>query len=742
MRNHNSQSIGFYAETLVCIHLDLVSAILPQNEIDRDARKIRIRSSSEGTNFLTQVLPRLGKSIDRSLATGTKLNLTGSGFCKKAGTELPSFMYGVFSKVFRDDGVPWFATWYTDYLQGLRSSVDVDASKGAMQNEDHLVEADLRRRIHNLMGEVDSLNWVDDAVKENIRNEVFPGQCVLRSTITLTQDELDCLNLGIYQVPAQEDREVFLNSRREAMVVALRSLRQVCFSFYKLNLPFSDEQKAKCLADFVSVDEGLHFSVEDLDNSAKAVLTIARRLVRHVLCNADPMSGIPRHGPGAVATGEKLPEKHEFKRDYAKLTAVFPLDEWFYCNASHVCDSLQELQSMVSLESGTAKVVLVPKDSRGPRLISCEPLEYQWVQQSLMRVLVDTIENHPLTKGSVNFTDQEVNRRLALKGSTCPFGYVTLDMKEASDRVSRDLVKALFPERWWECLDASRTPATLLPDGRIVQMRKFAPMGSAVCFPVEALVFWALSAAAIVVELDVPLRKAGANVKVYGDDIICGVNYHHAIKQYLPKFGLMLNESKCCEAGPFKESCGMDAFYGSPVTPTKIRSLWCGGAFPSPAIPKPSMIASYVEYSNAFYRSGMFATAYMLEDRLQHVLRKCGQRPIPTVSGEDPSCIAFVRPHENPILKNRRLGCRIRVTRGGNPESPDYQVHEVEGYRLESKPQMVKTYGWSFLLRKLTELEIKNRYATEVVIGANSLPTGEYPIAHRVRLKRAWTPLR
>lgn len=730
MRHHNSQ-LRFYSATLVRIYQDMVSAILPQNEIDADVATLQRRINNEGMSFLTKILPALGKSIDVSLANGTILDSKFSGFQKKPNTKLPNFMNRLFELVFRADGVPWFATWYSDLYDWCSSPVEVDMGYP-------MCESKYTREQLLFFSEVLTLDKklgyssVND-FRENGFNR-YPGSHILNEVFSPTR--VLTISLGDYTNACLLGRETELSSRREAVAVALRALRQVCYCFYKLNIPHTDEQEAKTLADFVTVDRELSFTTETLDPVSKIIQKQARHIICRVLANADPRSGIPKHGPGAVATGEKLPEKHHFKRDYTRLTSVFPLDEWFFCNQSHVCDSLQELQAMETLEVGTAKVVLVPKDSRGPRLISCEPLEYQWIQQSLNRVLVDTIESHPLTKGHVNFTDQEVNRNLALR-SSLSYDWVTLDMKEASDRVSCNLVQSLFPATWWEHLFASRSAATQLPSKRVVQLQKFAPMGSAVCFPVEALIFWAISVSTLMITQNLPLRKAATKVYVYGDDIICDANYHGVIRSIMPKFDLMLNDSKCCVAGPFKESCGMDAYLGIPVTPTKIRSTWCDAL-------EPSMIASYVDYSNEFYRCNMFESALFLEEQVQALFTARRRDPIPTVSSEDPSCIAFVRHHELPIPKNRALGLLIRRNRNRKTaDRPFYQRHEVMGYRLESKLTITKTTGWPFLLRKLTELETKNRHPSfkDDTTGACSMLTGQYPIAHRVRLKRAWTPL-
>lgn len=502
----------------------------------------------------------------------------------------------------------------------------------------------------------------------------------------------------------------------EAAVNALKVLRQVCFMFYKLETPYTNAQETKVINDFINTELELEALDFNRELSSPVLLGTARNLIARILANASPYAGLPRHGPGAVATGESQCEKHVFKRYYRRLAEKFPYDHWFFTNASHLLDDLASLDALEDLEYGTAKVVLVPKDSRGPRLISCEPLEYQWIQQSLMSVLVSTLESHPWTRGQVNFTDQSINQRMALLGSTAPFTWCTLDMKEASDRVSLALVKELFPQEWYEALYASRTPQTRLPNGKLVQMKKFAPMGSAVCFPVEALVFYALGVSALHHYTDTPLRKAASQVYVYGDDIICHTANHGVIGSTFEQFGLKLNRDKCCVAGPFKESCGMDAFFGVSVTPVRVRTTWSHRR-------KPSALSSYVALHNAAYDRGWYHLAeYILEN-----LQTLWGWTIPIVSNRDVGCIAFVR-GDTPRFQHRARW-KVRYNR---------KLHrrEVQGYANSATTVMSSHFGWSLLLRLLTEME---RRSGSQEPPTRSQPTGTYPIAHRAKLRRAWT---
>lgn len=506
----------------------------------------------------------------------------------------------------------------------------------------------------------------------------------------------------------------------ESQALAVRALRMLCFCFYKLELPYETEQEDKVIADFIQADGEVPDLYDHLGNEDKMVMHTAARLVRRVVNMYDPFSGIPRHGPGAVATGEIQSEKHKFTRYYERLAQQFPYDKWFYCNNDHLCDSFDELQGLEVHETGTAKVVLVPKDSRGPRLISCEPLEYQWIQQALCSVLVTGIEQHPMTSGRVNFTRQDVNRDLALRSSLTG-EYVTLDMKEASDRVGLALVKELFPSRWYDALYACRTPATKLPDGRVVQMKKFAPMGSAVCFPVESLVFWALCVATLRVKHKLPLRKAVSSVYVYGDDLICRSEYHGSVVSTLPMFGLKLNEDKCCVTGFFRESCGMDAFAGHPVIPVRCRTPWSQR-------PKPAVLASYTAQSNELWAQGMWRSSGYIFDHLQKIWGKS----IPVVSDKNIGCIAFVRPGWSSGSLNR---AQWRFNKS-------LQRHEVRGFRLRSEEISTQTFGFPLLLRVLAKMErndsIESRDGSHEPLRSMT-NSSIYPIAHRNKLCRAWT---
>jgi len=509
---------------------------------------------------------------------------------------------------------------------------------------------------------------------------------------------------------------------------AVRDLRLCLYFLYKLAVPYTDDQEAAMLLAFREVDEGLP-PIDPSDN----VISHARNFITNVFGQLCPYDIIPKHGPGAVATGEKNHEKHCFKRFYEGIEAEYPFTEYFHFSLIHVGDNPEHMGSTETLQAGTAKVVLVPKDSRGPRIISAEPLEYQWIQGGLGEKIKTHLESNRWTRGHVNFTDQRINQRLATLGSLEP-KWVTLDMKDASDRVSLELVSVLFRDcpNLLRCLIAARTPETRLPNGDVVRMKKFAPMGSNLCFPVESVVFFALSVGLYIHDrlarkpyvarqhqhryYSKLMWQATRRVYVYGDDIIATREDYPRMLQYFPKVGLMFNTDKCCTQGFFRESCGVDAFKGVDVTPLRLKRMWMSGRRQA-----PETYCSYVAFSNAAYARGLHRVASYISEA---VVNDLGDLPVfPERSldvngrtGCEYGILAFVRPYSHV-----------------SPGSPMWQVrwnadlHYRECRVLQAVPRkvIVGTDDWRMVLRRIT------------TPGGRGDP-GAFALTRSVTLKRVW----
>jgi len=148
----------------------------------------------------------------------------------------------------------------------------------------------------------------------------------------------------------------------------------------------------------------------------------------------------------------------------------------------------------------------------------------------------------------------------------------TLDLNEASDRVTPIVVEAMFRANpaLLNALMASRTRSVTLPNGVVLPLRKFSTMGSACTFPVESLVFLAIAIASSL-EGEVTTKRVlelAGRLSVFGDDIVVPVERLGALSANLESLWFKVNSSKTFTGKRFRESCGVDAFVGEEVTPT------------------------------------------------------------------------------------------------------------------------------------------------------------------------------
>lgn len=291
-------------------------------------------------------------------------------------------------------------------------------------------------------------------------------------------------------------------------------------------------------------------------------LAFARSLVKRLLGPAPQLCDlIPRHGPGAVSTGEKGAEKRHFTHMYRQLLSHGGVD-LLHLNENHW---RHEPHLLELFEHPTTRVVCVPKDLYKKRVISCEPLTLQFLQQGVARYLMAKLEANRYAQ--IRFTDQSWNRTL----TNLHLSMATLDMSNASDTVSRRIVSQLFPADWKRLLFSLRSHFAVTPDGVHHPLRCFAPMGSALCFPVEAIVFYTVVCSA--------LHRAGASLHtrqqtvVYGDDIIVARPYARYVMRYLCECGFYPNFDKCCIDTPFRESCGEERWNGDSITIQRPRHI-------------------------------------------------------------------------------------------------------------------------------------------------------------------------
>lgn len=395
-------------------------------------------------------------------------------------------------------------------------------------------------------------------------------------------------------------------------IESMRFLRQFLLFDGKVEKPPTKEQEVLAIQGFKQRQATLRKVKLDVSNP---VLELAQCYLTRVLSKLSLDDIIPGHGPGAVAESYKRDTRWEWKSWPSQA-------ERFYPFVPYGCPSPSLALGMctgVRLErEPQTRCVLVPKDFRGPRLISAESASTQYLQQGQMKALMQYVDHHPILGRSIQFRDQSRNQERAYWA--CDGQSVTLDLSDASDTVSVPLVWYLFSgvPSIRRRLMATRSSCMRMPDGTLQKIVAFAPMGSAVCFPVETLVFWSLAIGSLALtrltrpayrgasldkRVDGSLKELSSIVGVFGDDIVIPSDAYETLVATLLQVGCRPNMSKTCYATPFRESCGAEWFNKHDVTLIRNRKILYEN------IDKISNQTSMLELQRRFYVRGSYHTA-------------------------------------------------------------------------------------------------------------------------------------
>ncbi len=421
----------------------------------------------------------------------------------------------------------------------------------------------------------------------------------------------------------------------DLLIDSISAIRQLCYLFAKIELPASERRVAHAMRGYIRCEQDLE---EKRSAIAADSLLGFRRIASLVFSGtfssldnliwAGDVRG--KHGPGATADGLTGNGKFDQREWTERLESVFPMREHLVANNVRE-DQLDHVEILEPGKERPVKVISVPKTLKAPRIIAIEPTCMQYMQQAMLEPLIEFLEPEtPALKkrrdlGSyfLGFRDQHPNRELARKSSRSG-DLATLDLSEASDRVLNELVLALLHRNplFSEAVQATRsTHARVLVQNEeiVLKLNKFASMGSALTFPIEAMVFLVIVLMGIEKSARVTLtpkhiKSLVGSLRIYGDDIIVPVDHVHAVMKELESFGLLVNRSKSFWTGKFRESCGGDYYDGFDVTPVKFRRK-----FPTSRRCVEELI-SLVEFRNHVYYRGLWKTARYLDGEIGKIL--------------------------------------------------------------------------------------------------------------------------
>lgn len=502
----------------------------------------------------------------------------------------------------------------------------------------------------------------------------------------------------------------------------VEAVRQVCLMFNKMKKETSEKRKINAVKNYIRCESDLaKFRPKDWSLSPIFKFVASYAFGRTFADVSDKLRAnalLPKHGPGAVV--ERLPRNGKTSNmSWSKrLERSFPFCEYGVPNYGFIGSTEVGKVSPVEVDP-PVRVTFVPKTAKSPRVIAIEPCHNQYCQQALARELMAAIERDPRTSG-VHFSSAESNRELA-RMSSMDGKYATLDLSEASDRVHAGLVVQLFDghnDLLRAVFDCRTGRAELPIEGNldflkgmmeseglkhafslkgtsysnVVSLKKFSSAGSALCFPIESMVFYTICLMAGIEAENLPLTyrnldKIKKQVCVYGDDLIVPVLWRSSLTKMLESACLKVNSGKSFSKGQFRESCGFDAFKGTYVTPVYIREQ-----LPH-SVSDWKQVVSLVSAGNQFYKKGYWFTCKYIRSFIDHL---CGDLP-------------YVRKNAS-LLGWHTVKDWSQIMR----YNPFIHRFELKGFESKTRSKKDEMGGVAHLLNNLIHMTITSHVQTEV----------------------------
>lgn len=333
------------------------------------------------------------------------------------------------------------------------------------------------------------------------------------------------------------------------------------------------QRQAKAIAGFVQRDE--RAACQELPSSD--TLYLMKRVLERWLPRVTPSEFLGeqigderklitgRFGPGACAEHYTHVQRFDKLRTWCELSRTGSREQSDLGHWPEVPLSCGDGDHVV------ARLCAVPKEETKDRLITVEPAYSTFSEQYVRSAILESIHRGPLRGSAMDqgYVDgAQVQRGLALRASKNG-RLATLDLKDASDNITWDLVQRVFPSWLVELLEVTRStsycyrhPDTHHQITRTLNM--FGGMGNACTFSIETLFFSAYAVACA--------QQNGLSpfVSTFGDDIIVTSDVACALmKKHDACF--VINHDKSFWGGDaLRESCGIFAYKGVDITVPKV----------------------------------------------------------------------------------------------------------------------------------------------------------------------------
>jgi hypothetical protein len=421
-------------------------------------------------------------------------------------------------------------------------------------------------------------------------------------------------------------------------IEAIYAVRQLTLMFSKIALPqdslsgkstrvVSPRRERLAMLEFVQCEKDVRESDARLDPSYMVdFVRMSDLLFRDVFSKVDRdiywARLVPKHGPGAVADKLSSNAKWNQRTWTTRLQRHMPAEEFLIPNPRYKEEMDRELTFLEPGAELPVRVITVPKTLKSPRVIAIEPTAMQYAQQAVKGALLSAIQEDSFLSRVIGFNDQDPNRELACRGSLSG-DLATLDLSEASDRISNQQVRAMIADypHLLGVVDACRSQKADVPGHGVIRLAKFASMGSALTFPIEAMVFLTVICLGVERELSTPfcreslIKRLSGRVRVFGDDLIVPRDNVLSVVDELSVFGHKVNVGKSFWTGRFRESCGREYYDGQDVSIVKVRSV-----LPTRR-QDASGVISAVSLRNQLYWAGLWKSAAWMDVYLRKLIK-------------------------------------------------------------------------------------------------------------------------
>lgn len=352
--------------------------------------------------------------------------------------------------------------------------------------------------------------------------------------------------------------EVFVDPREDLIDLYAR-LRQVEACFKK-----ATPSDGSVPDELVAMAKAKHLDIEAINrqtngkffagnkhNRAKYTIETILPPLEHIW---EEMWELCDYGPGAVFSGGGTTGKHVVSKIGGKHTCTRAAAGLYYDVVRSFFPNLANRrveEDTLEIVRGN-KLAFVPKDRTKCRTIAVEPSCNVFLQKGIGEWMARRLRQFGL-----DLRDQNPNVEAAWAGSITG-DLATIDLSDASSRISRNVVRSLLPPDWFALLDVVRSPSWVDDNGKWHAYEMFSSQGNAFTFPLETLIFYALAKSSY---------SVGQSPIVYGDDIIVPSEYYAPVVETLEEYGFAVNNDKSFATGFFRESCGGDFLDGKAVRP-------------------------------------------------------------------------------------------------------------------------------------------------------------------------------